>query len=77
MEAISQAGIALGILAKDGIVIAAEKKREIQTRLFLSLCVCVCACGCGVSKPRNPIESQCAEYKISDYREKQIERMMT
>lgn len=26
MEAISQAGIALGILAKDGIVIAAEKK---------------------------------------------------
>lgn len=26
MEAISQAGIALGILASDGIVIAAEKK---------------------------------------------------
>jgi 20S proteasome subunit alpha 3 len=26
MEAISQAGIALGILATDGIVIAAEKK---------------------------------------------------
>lgn len=26
MEAISQAGIALGILCKDGIVVAAEKK---------------------------------------------------
>jgi len=26
MEAISHAGIALGILAKDGVVIAAEKK---------------------------------------------------